>query len=57
MKVLLFYANAGHGHKQVAQTISGELKKRGLSDQDVKLFDALDFTPAFFRKSYPAVYF
>ncbi len=56
MKILLFYANAGHGHKQVAQVIAAEFKKRGLTDHEVKLFDALDFTPAFFRKSYPAVY-
>lgn len=56
MKILLFYANAGHGHKQVAQVIASELKKRGLGAGDVQLYDALDFTPAFFRKSYPAVY-
>ena len=56
MKILLFYANAGHGHKQVAQVIAAEFKKRGLRDEQVKVFDALDSTPAFFCKSYPAVY-
>ena len=56
MKILIFHANAGHGHKQVAQVIAAEFKKRGLGDANVQLFDVLEFTPAIFRKSYPAVY-
>ena len=56
MKILLFYANAGHGHKQVAQVMADEFKKRGLDSDHIKIFDALDFTPGFFRKTYPAVY-
>lgn len=57
MKIHLYYANAGHGHRKVAEVIAETFRKRGLPEGEVKIWDALDFTPAFFRKMYPAIYF
>ena len=42
--------------EQVAQVIAAEFKKGGLDSDQIKILDALDFTPVFFRKTYPAVY-
>ncbi|MBN1688155.1 MAG: hypothetical protein JW893_03570 [Candidatus Omnitrophica bacterium] len=57
MKIRLYHANAGQGHKRVAEVLEKAFLRSGLSAQDVKLEDILDHTPAYFRKAYPAVYF
>lgn len=57
MKILIFHAPAGHGHRQVAEVIAETFRKRGFSSDEVKVTDALESTPFFFKKSYPAVYF
>lgn len=57
MKILLFHATAGHGHKKVADVIMQTFHKRGLSETDVRSIDALDLSAWYFRKSYPAIYF
>lgn len=57
MKVLLFHASAGQGHKKIAEVIQHALLQRGFSDEDVELIDALDLTSPLFKKTYPAVYY
>ncbi len=57
MKVYLFHANAGYGHRKIAEIIQQEFRDRGLSEENARLEDALDFTPFFFRHSYPWIYF
>lgn len=57
MKILIFHAPAGHGHRQVAEVIAQAFHKRGFSSEEVKVTDALAATPFFFRRSYPAIYF
>lgn len=57
MKVFLFHATAGHGHKKVAEVLGKAFRDRGLGEGDVQVFDSLDFTPWIFRKTYPASYF
>lgn len=57
MKVLIFHASAGHGHKKVAEVIDRELIKKGIAADHAVVHDALDLTPAFFRKGYPGIYY
>lgn len=57
MKILIFHATAGHGHKKVAEVIHQSFLDRGVPAGDIKVFDSLTFTPLPFRVSYPAVYF
>ena len=49
MKVLIFHASAGHGHKKVAEVIYQQLLRKGLEQNQVAIHDALDLTPSFFR--------
>lgn len=56
MNVLILHANAGQGHKKVAETIARQMA-RDKSDWQVEVHDALDFTPGFFKAAYPAVYY
>ncbi len=57
MKVAIFHANAGFGHRKIAEIIHQEFKDRGLSNSDMICEDALDSTPAIFKNTYPAVYY
>src|SRR3989338_10366781 len=57
MKILILHANAGHGHRKVAEVTRDAFLARGLAKDQVDVQDALDFTPAFFRTLYPAIYF
>ncbi len=57
MKAGIFHANAGLGHRKIAEIIHQELLDRGLSEADVICEDALDSTAAIFRSVYPAVYY
>lgn len=56
MKVFIFHANAGHGHRKVAETIHAQLGADH-PEWHCEVHDALDFTPGFFRTIYPAVYY
>lgn len=56
-KVLLLHATAGHGHKKVAEVIGAAFLRLGLKPEEVQVVDALEDTPAYFRKAYPAFYF
>src|SRR3990167_2941107 len=57
MKVFIFHANAGHGHKKVAEVIEQAFRREDPAKFQVSVFDALDFTPGFFKKIYPAIYY
>ena len=57
MKVFIVYASAGHGHKKVAEAIYQEFKEVNQGVTELKLIDLLDYTPSFFRKSYPLIYY
>lgn len=57
MKIALFHANAGYGHRKVAEVIETEFKKLNRADIEVTIEDALDSTPEWFKKGYPALYF
>src|SRR4051812_49371935 len=51
MKVLIIHASAGAGHKSAAQAI--EKAYRTLAEQpEVRILDALDFAPAWFKRIY-----
>lgn len=56
MKIFIFHANAGHGHRKVAETLSAQITT-DYPDWRCEVHDALDFTPGFFRSIYPAVYY
>lgn len=53
-KILIFYATAGIGHKKAAFAIKEAFDAAGR--KDVLLKDALDYTNAFFKRSYCATY-
>lgn len=57
MKIFIFHASAGHGHKQVAEVLRDAFLASGISGESVRLEDALDSSGWFFRKSYPSIYF
>lgn len=58
MKIFLFYATAGHGHKKASEAVYEEMKKRGLDKtNDVRLIDALEYTRFGFGKNYTDSYF
>lgn len=55
MKIHIFHATAGHGHKKVAEVIAETFKKRGTGN--IQIYDVLDITPGFMRRTYPAAYY
>jgi len=57
MKIFIFHASAGHGHKRVAEVIRRAFLARGDRPEQIHLEDALDHTPPFFRRSYPTFYY
>lgn len=57
MKIQIFHATAGYGHKKVAQVLEQAFQRRGLKQDEVRIYDALDETPFVFRKTYPASYY
>jgi processive 1,2-diacylglycerol beta-glucosyltransferase len=57
MKILIFHATAGHGHKKIAEVIERSFRERGLAEHEIQVADALDYTPLVFKQSYPALYY
>ena len=57
MKIYICHANAGHGHRQVAEVIAQALHRAGVAEDEMLVIDALDKTPAIFKKTYPATYY
>ncbi|MFH2138572.1 MAG: glycosyltransferase [Candidatus Omnitrophota bacterium] len=56
MKILIIHASAGAGHVKAAEALSHAFKKNCPEGLSVITIDALDYTNAVFKKSYPAVY-
>ncbi|MBI4430519.1 MAG: hypothetical protein HY587_02265 [Candidatus Omnitrophica bacterium] len=56
IRIAIFHATAGEGHRKVAEAVASELKILLNGDAAIECLDALDYTNAFFKKSYPAVY-
>jgi processive 1,2-diacylglycerol beta-glucosyltransferase len=57
MKIHIYHATAGHGHKKIAEVIGETFKKRGFDAAQVEVIDILEKTPGFFKAAYPASYF
>ncbi len=57
MKIQIYHATAGQGHKKIAEVLAEAFKKRGLSAADVQVYDSLELSPGFFGKIYPFTYF
>lgn len=51
MKIIIAYASAGGGHLKAAQAIYNYFKEKD-PNLDIKLIDTLDYTTAFFQRSY-----
>ncbi|MBP9865181.1 MAG: hypothetical protein KBC91_02130 [Candidatus Omnitrophica bacterium] len=57
MKIALFHADAGYGHKKVAMVTEQALLRQNVSGLTVVQHDILEKTSIFTRKLYPAAYF
>ncbi len=57
MKILILHASAGEGHRRAAIAVESALIRSGVSQSDVQVADALDFSSAFFKKSYVGFYY
>ena len=55
-KILIIYATAGEGHKRAAFAIKDAFDRLHPQDAQIKIIDVLDYTNAFFKRSYLAVY-
>ena len=53
MNILVLHATAGAGHKKAAEAIFNGLKN---TSHHARIEDSLDYTPAFFKKSYVFTY-
>ena len=56
MKIAVFYATAGEGHKKIAEAIRDELVRQSPQNQIIAT-DAFGYTFPFFRHAYNAAYF
>jgi len=54
-KILITYATAGVGHKKAALAIKSAFEEKNIGN-DIRTIDVLDYTNAFFKKSYPYTY-
>ena len=54
MKICIVYASAGAGHRRAAEAVYHGLKET--TNHDVVCVDVLDYTSAFFKKSYRDIY-
>jgi len=57
LKILILHASAGEGHRRAAIAVESALIRSGVSQSDVQVADALDFSSAFFKKSYVGFYY
>ncbi len=57
MKIRIYHASAGFGHKKVAEVLGQGFLSRGLTSKEVTVEDALDFTSPFFHITYPGFYY
>lgn len=54
-KIFITYASAGAGHMKAAEAVYKMIKKIN-PGADVRMFDSLDYTTPFYKKSYPGTY-
>jgi len=57
MKIMIFHASAGEGHRRAAIAIQEALLHSGVSTQDLIVTDALDYGSPFFKSSYTGFYY
>lgn len=57
MQIAVLHASAGHGHARAAAAIREGFLACGVPDRDILLLDALDETPAWFKKIYTSSYY
>lgn len=57
MKIHIYHATAGQGHKKIADVTGEAFKKRGFSSPELEVYDVLDWTPAHVKVIYPGTYF
>ncbi len=57
MKILVFHASAGQGHKKAAEVVGKALLAHGNDSLDIEVLDALDFMPDFSKKNYLNFYY
>jgi len=55
MKILITYVSAGAGHKKIAESIAGYLKKY-CPEQQILLTDALEYSAPWLRQAYTSTY-
>ncbi len=54
-KILILHASAGDGHRKAAE-VMGHAARRLYPSANVEVLDALDFTPAWFKRFYVGLY-
>ncbi len=57
MKIDIIHATAGEGHRKIAMAVQDGLARLGRSDLQVRLLNCLDYTDAFFQKTYAPIYY
>lgn len=57
MRLVILHASAGQGHTQAAEAAREGFLACGVSEKEILLLDALDETPAWFRKLYTSLYY
>ncbi len=57
MKVFIFHASAGEGHRRAAIAVESALIRSGMQKEDILTADALDYGSPFFKSSYVGFYF
>ena len=57
MRVMIFHASAGHGHKKAADILAKALIEEGSSPEHITVEDALDYTPGWVKKMYTSIYY
>ena len=57
MKIFIFHAEAGYGHKKAAEIIGKSLIEHGSAPQDIIIQDALDYAPGNNKQLYLAFYY
>jgi len=57
MRIVVFYASAGHGHQKAAEATKEGLVACGVSEGEILVLDALDLAPPWFKKFYTSLYY
>ena len=57
MKIDIIHATAGEGHRKIAMAIQDGFARLNRTDLEVRLINCLDYTDAFFQKTYAPLYY